>query len=62
MDVLLFLIPMSFFMAGMGLLAFLWANRRGQFDDLESPAEAILYDDELPKQTMSMEVEKADGK
>ncbi|MFW7379885.1 MAG: cbb3-type cytochrome oxidase assembly protein CcoS [Oligoflexus sp.] len=47
MEVLLLLIPLSFFMAGMGLLAFLWANRRGQFDDLQGPAEAMLCDDEF---------------
>lgn len=46
MEVLKLLIPLSFMMAGIGLLAFLWANRRGQFDDLDSPAEAVLLDDD----------------
>jgi cbb3-type cytochrome oxidase maturation protein len=30
----------------LGLAAFLWALRSGQFDDLDGAAERILYDDE----------------
>jgi cbb3-type cytochrome oxidase maturation protein len=30
----------------MGLGAFMWAMRSGQFDDLDGAAERILYDDE----------------
>jgi cbb3-type cytochrome oxidase maturation protein len=49
MEVLYLLVPMSLLLAGLGLLAFLWANRQGQFDDLQSPAEAILHDDRQDK-------------
>lgn len=45
MEILMFLIPLSFLMAGLGLLAFIWATRRGQFDDLKSPAQSILVDE-----------------
>ena len=45
MDVLLFLIPLSFLMAGGGLAAFLWAVRSGQMDDLERPGQMVLLDD-----------------
>lgn len=43
---LLFLIPIALFLGGLGLLAFLWALRSGQYDDLDGAAERILHDDE----------------
>ena len=45
MEVLYILIPISFALAAIGLGSFIWAVRRGQFDDLEAPAEKILFDD-----------------
>ena len=30
------------------LAAFLWASRSGQFDDQETPAMRILFDDDAP--------------
>lgn len=46
MDVLAVLIPVALFLGGLGLAAFLWALRSGQFDDLDGAAERILFDDE----------------
>ncbi len=46
MTVILFLIPMALFLGGLGLAAFLWAMRSGQFDDLDGAAQRILFDDE----------------
>ena len=43
---LLYLIPIALFLGLMGLGAFMWAMRSGQFDDLDGAAERILYDDE----------------
>jgi cbb3-type cytochrome oxidase maturation protein len=43
---LLFLIPIALFLGGLGLLAFLWALRTGQYDDLDGAAERILHDDD----------------
>ena len=34
--------------AGIALALFVWAARSGQFDDLETPAVRILFDDETP--------------
>ncbi|MBT4689251.1 MAG: cbb3-type cytochrome oxidase assembly protein CcoS, partial [Rhodospirillaceae bacterium] len=34
------------FLGLLGLAAFLWALRTGQFDDLDGAAERILYDDD----------------
>jgi len=48
MDVLTILIPAALFLGGIGLAAFLWALRSGQFDDLDGAAMRILNDDEPP--------------
>ena len=45
MDVLLFLIPFSFFLAVSGLAAFVWATKAGQFADMRSPAEKLVFED-----------------
>ena len=39
-------IPIALGLGLFGLLAFFWALRRGQFDDLEGAAARILIDDE----------------
>lgn len=46
MDVLLYLIPVALFLGLLGLGAFLWALRSGQFDDLDGAALRILNDDD----------------
>lgn len=46
MDILLLLIPVALFLGGLGLAAFLWALKSGQFDDPEGAAQRILYDDD----------------
>jgi len=43
---LLLLIPAALLLGLIGLAAFLWALRSGQFDDLEGAANRILFDDE----------------
>jgi cbb3-type cytochrome oxidase maturation protein len=43
---LLVLIPLALVMGGVGLAAFFWAMREGQFDDLDGAANRILIDDE----------------
>ncbi|MDH3661441.1 MAG: cbb3-type cytochrome oxidase assembly protein CcoS [Alphaproteobacteria bacterium] len=45
MDVLIYLIPIALFLGLLGLAAFLWSLRDGQFDDLDGAAERILFDD-----------------
>lgn len=46
MNGLLFLIPVALGMGGLGLAAFFWAMRSGQFDDLDGAARRVLLDDE----------------
>lgn len=45
MNALLFLIPLALTLGALGLLAFLWALRNGQFEDLDGAAHRILFDD-----------------
>ena len=47
MTVLLVLIPVALFLGLLGLAAFLWSLRSGQFVDLDGAAERILYDDDI---------------
>jgi cbb3-type cytochrome oxidase maturation protein len=44
MTSLLFLIPVSLCLGGMGLAAFLWALNSGQYEDLEGAALRVLDD------------------
>lgn len=46
MTALLFLIPAMLILGFIGLLAFFWAAKSGQYDDLDGAANRILYDDE----------------
>ncbi len=46
MTILLVLIPVALFLGLLGLAAFLWTLRSGQFDDLQGAAERILLEDE----------------
>jgi cbb3-type cytochrome oxidase maturation protein len=46
MSVLGYLIPVALFLGLLGLCAFLWALKSGQFDDLDGAAHRILFDDE----------------
>jgi cbb3-type cytochrome oxidase maturation protein len=45
-NALLYLIPIALLMGLIGLAAFLWAVRTGQFDDLDGAAHRILDDDD----------------
>ncbi|MDV7341145.1 cbb3-type cytochrome oxidase assembly protein CcoS [Terasakiella sp. A23] len=46
MESLLYLIPAMLVLGGLGLAAFLWALKSGQYDDMEGNAARILYDDD----------------
>ena len=46
MTALLYLIPIAVGLGLIGLLAFLWSLRSGQFEDLDGAAERILFDDD----------------
>lgn len=45
MSILYILVPLAVLMSGGAVALFAWATRKGQFDDLETPALRILVDD-----------------
>lgn len=49
MNVLAYLIPVSLFLGGLGLVAFVWSLRASQYEDPEGNAARILSD--LPPKT-----------
>jgi len=51
MNVMVFLIPIALFMAAVGLAAFFWSLRAGQYEDLEGAAHRVLItdDEDAPK-------------
>lgn len=57
MNILLLLVPISIVLLGIAIGAFVWAVRKGQFDDLDTPAIDILRDDPapLPKRPQSQD-------
>ncbi|HSG02375.1 MAG TPA: cbb3-type cytochrome oxidase assembly protein CcoS [Marinobacterium sp.] len=46
MDIIYLLIPIAIVLIAFGTWAFFWSVNTGQFDDLDSPAHRILYDDD----------------
>jgi cbb3-type cytochrome oxidase maturation protein len=46
MSILLYLIPVALLLGGLGLGAFLWALRSGQYEDLDGAASRILFDED----------------
>ena len=45
MSVLIYLIPVALCLGFIGLIAFVWSLKSGQYDDLEGAAHRILFDD-----------------
>ena len=46
MSVLLVMIPAALVLAGIGITAFIIAAKKGQFDDLDTPAIRAVFDDD----------------
>ncbi len=49
MSGLLYLIPVALFLGLLGLAAFVWALRSGQFEDLDGAAQRVLLDEDEPE-------------
>ena len=51
MDILVWLIPISLFLGGIGLVGFIWTVKTDQYDDPEGASQRILSDqwDDHPK-------------
>lgn len=48
MTALLWLIPIAFLIGIIGLFAFFWSVKSGQFEDPKGDAERILTDEDYP--------------
>lgn len=46
MGIMILLIPAAVFMGAVGLAAFFWSLRSGQYEDLEGAKHRILIDEE----------------
>ncbi len=49
MSVIYIVLPLAILFAAGFVGAFIWATRRGQFDDTKTPAIRILHEDEEPR-------------
>lgn len=49
MNALLLLIPVALMLGGLGLAAFFWTVRAGQYSDLDGAANRILNDNDQPE-------------
>lgn len=48
MSVLFIVVPIALILAGFGVAACIWAIRQGQYDDADTPAARILFEDSDP--------------
>ncbi len=48
METIFVLLPLALLIAAIAVGLFVWAATTGQFDDLETPAVRVLFDDEEP--------------
>ncbi len=58
MNILAILIPVALLLGGLGLAAFIWSIRTGQYDDLEGAARRILIDDDLDDELTDISPDK----
>jgi cbb3-type cytochrome oxidase maturation protein len=59
MPALYVIIPLALLLVAAAIYVFFWAVDSGQYDDLDSPAHSILFDDQDPNHTAG--VEEASG-
>lgn len=57
MDLLYAIVPFSMILLTLAIIGFFWAIRSGQFDDMDSPAHRILFDDDDEPETPSAQPE-----
>lgn len=57
MEIIFITIPVTLIFIGVGAALFFWASNKGQFDDLDSPAHRILFDDDIAPNSQFKEKE-----
>lgn len=60
MPALYIMIPVALLIVGVAIYIYFWAVDSGQYDDLDSPAHSILFDDQDPNHKAG--VDEASGK
>jgi cbb3-type cytochrome oxidase maturation protein len=55
MAALYYMIPVAVIVVGLAIWLFFWAVNSGQYDDLDSPAHSILFDDDDPNHKAGVE-------
>ena len=58
MPALYVMIPAALLLVGVAVCIFFWAVDSGQYDDLESPARSILFDDQDPRHQAAVKPEE----
>ncbi|HCS08157.1 MAG TPA: cbb3-type cytochrome oxidase assembly protein CcoS [Pseudomonas sp.] len=58
MPALYIMIPAALLIVGVAIYIFFWAVDSGQYDDLDSPAHSILFDDQDPQHTAAVDEAK----
>lgn len=48
MSIVFLVLPLALLIVAVAVAAFVWATRRGQYDDLVTPAMRMLADDDTP--------------
>lgn len=59
MAALYVMIPIAVIIVALAIWLFFWAVDSGQYDDMDSPAHSILFDDEDPRHNAALEEHKA---
>ncbi|BBH45184.1 cbb3-type cytochrome oxidase assembly protein CcoS [Pseudomonas sp. KU43P] len=59
MPALYVMIPAALLLVGVAVYIFFWAVDSGQYDDLDSPAHSILFDDQDPRHQAAVNDEAA---
>ncbi|MFJ4145083.1 cbb3-type cytochrome oxidase assembly protein CcoS [Pseudomonas sp. NPDC089734] len=55
MPALYIMIPAALLLVAIAVYVFFWAVDSGQYDDLESPAHSILFDDQDPNHQAALD-------
>lgn len=46
MEITIILIPLAILLGLFFIITFIWATKNGQFDDLDTPAKRMLFEDQ----------------
>jgi len=61
MELVFVALPVALLVGGAALAAFVWAARSDQFEDLDSPPERVLFDDDVVRTSGKIGPDMAPG-